>query len=90
MARATGHAVPRVTLPPFVLRALVPFGRLLGPRFGVGPDLGETISASDGVTYWVSSEKAERELGYHQRPLLDGLAVLLGSDSLTGDATTPP
>ena len=69
---------------------LCPFGRWVGPRFGVGPDLAETIRASDGVTYWVSSEKARRELGYHQRPLLDGLAVLLGSDSLTGDATTPP
>jgi dihydroflavonol-4-reductase len=77
-ARATGHAVPSLTLPPWALRALVPLGRWVGPRFGVGPDLAETIRASDGVTYWVSSEKARRELGYEPRDLVSGLGELLG------------
>jgi nucleoside-diphosphate-sugar epimerase len=77
VARASGHRVPRLTLPPFLLRACIPLGRFLGPRFGVGPNLAEAIHASDGVTYWVSSEKARRELGYRTRDLEDGLAELL-------------
>jgi dihydroflavonol-4-reductase len=78
-ARACGYRVPRLTLPPLVLRALVPLGRWAGPWFGVGPDLAEVIRASDGVTYWVSSEKARRELGYRPRDLVSGLAQLLAS-----------
>ena len=77
-ARATGHTAPRLTLPSWALRAFTPLGRWLGPRFGVGPDLAEAIRASDGVTYWVSSEKARRELGYRPRDLVSGLAELLG------------
>jgi dihydroflavonol-4-reductase len=77
-AQATGHAVPRLTLPAWSLRALAPLGRWLGPRVGIGPDLAEAIRASDGVTYWVSSEKARHELGYRPRDLVSGLAELLG------------
>ncbi len=77
-ARATGHGVPSLTLPRWLLRAFIPLGRWVGPRFGVGPDLAEAIRASDGVTYWVSSEKARRELGYRPRDLVSGLAELLG------------
>jgi nucleoside-diphosphate-sugar epimerase len=37
----------------------------------------ETIRASVGVTYWVSSEKAKRELGYAPRDLEAGLRTML-------------
>ena len=82
MARATGHAVPRFTAPDWLISAFIPFGRWLGPRFGVGPDLGETVRVSRGVTYWVTSDKARTELGYAPRPLVDGLAELLARPPL--------
>lgn len=78
VARSTGHRPPRITLPPLLLRTFIPFGRWAGPRAGVGPDLAEVIRASDGVTYWVSSGKARRELGYQPRDLVSGLAERLG------------
>jgi hypothetical protein len=53
-----------------------PFGRLVGL-----PNLAEVISASDGVTYWASSAKAEAELGFHARSIEDGLRETFGSPS---------
>ncbi len=44
---------------------------------GAEPNLAETIRSSDGVTYWASSEKAKRELGYAPRDLEAGLRTLL-------------
>jgi hypothetical protein len=35
------------------------------------------IRASNGVTYWASSEKAKRDLGYQPRDLESGLRTLL-------------
>jgi nucleoside-diphosphate-sugar epimerase len=35
--------------------------------------LREAVSASDGVTYWASYEKAARELGYAPRTLEQGV-----------------
>ena len=75
----TGHSRPRVTLPTLAIRAVAPLGPLVGPLVGVGPDLRETIRASDGVTYWASCDKAMRELGYAPRPLAQGLQDLLAA-----------
>ena len=38
------------------------------------------------MTYWVSSEKARRELGYRPRDLVSGLAELLGRRVADGGA----
>ena len=46
---------------------------------GTGPNLHEIIRASKDVTYWATSAKAERELGYTPRSLDQGLRDLLGS-----------
>jgi nucleoside-diphosphate-sugar epimerase len=67
-ARLGGHEPPRLRVPTGFLRAMAPLGRLAGQA-----NLAEVISASSGVTYWASAEKAERELGFQSRSLEDGL-----------------
>jgi nucleoside-diphosphate-sugar epimerase len=79
VADLSGRRRARGTLPPAVMKAAAPLGKVIGPLAGVGPDLRETIRASDGVTYWASSEKAKRELGYAPRALSQGLCDLLGA-----------
>lgn len=79
VADLTGSRRPRVTVPPVAMRAIAPLGRLVGPLVGVGPNLREAVHASDGVTYWASSGKAERELGYAPRKLEQGLRDMLAS-----------
>jgi dihydroflavonol-4-reductase len=68
----------RVAIPTPLLKAAIPLGPLIGKVMDTGPNLKELISASDGVTYWASDEKARRELGYEPRGLADGLATLNG------------
>jgi dihydroflavonol-4-reductase len=67
-ARLGGHRLPKVAVPSALLRVLAPAGRLVGQA-----NLREVVSASAGVTYWASADKAERELGFSPRPLEDGL-----------------
>jgi dihydroflavonol-4-reductase len=67
-----GHPPPRVATPTWVLRAVAPVARR------VGPDVGELVRASAGVTYWASDAKARRELGYAPRDLESGLAETFG------------
>ena len=75
-ARLAGRRPPRLTVPAWLLRAMIPLGPVIGRAMGVGPNLGELISASDGVTYWATDEKARRELGYSPRDLEQGLRDL--------------
>jgi nucleoside-diphosphate-sugar epimerase len=42
-------------------------------------NLREVVSSSDGVTFWASSDKAQRELGWSFRPLAEGLATVTSS-----------
>ena len=67
-ARLGGHSLPKLAVPTRLLRVLAPAGRLAGQA-----NLREVVSASAGVTYWATSEKATRELGFSPRPLEDGL-----------------
>lgn len=78
VADLTGHKRPRFKLPSAVFSAARPFGGVVGRLIGTGPNLHEVVRASKGVTYWASSAKAERELGYAPRPLERGLKDLLG------------
>jgi len=63
-----GNRPPRLSTPTWMLRAAAPLARR------IGPDLGELVSASDGVTYWATDTKARRELGYAPRDLASGLS----------------
>jgi nucleoside-diphosphate-sugar epimerase len=73
LAGVAGRKPPSLTVPTVVLKALAPAGRVVGPLLGFPPNLRELISSSDGVTFWASSAKAQRELGWTYRPLEEGL-----------------
>jgi nucleoside-diphosphate-sugar epimerase len=60
-------------VPPIALKAMIPFGRIVGPAMGLPPNLREMISAADNVTYLAKDDKARRELGYQPRDLDTGL-----------------
>jgi dihydroflavonol-4-reductase len=68
-----GRRPPRLRVPTTLLRAMAPAGRLIGQ-----PNLREVISAAAGVTYWASSAKAERELGFAARDLAEGFGDTFG------------
>lgn len=83
-AALAGRRPPRLTTPSWLLRAMASLGPLLGPVLGGEPNIGEMVRASDGVTYWASSEKARRELGYAPRDLDTGLRTLLEPSPVGG------
>jgi dihydroflavonol-4-reductase len=73
-AGVAGRRPPRLRLPMVLLRLTAPLGGLIGQ-----PNLREVISASDGVTYWATATKAERELGFRPRAIEVGLRDTFGS-----------
>ena len=81
VSRLAGRRPPRLELPARLVRLAIPLGPLVGRVMGTGPNLRELISASNGVTYWATDEKARRELGYAPRGLEDGLRDLVARRS---------
>jgi nucleoside-diphosphate-sugar epimerase len=79
LAEVAGRRPPTRTVPTFLLRGLAPLGSGVGSVLGLPPNLREVLSSSDGVTFWASSAKAARELGWSSRPLDEGLRDLLGA-----------
>jgi len=80
VAAETGKKAPKHALPTGLMKALTPFGPLVGKLMGQPPNLRELISSADGVTFWASHEKATRELGYEPRGLEHGLRALLEAE----------
>jgi dihydroflavonol-4-reductase len=78
VAALSGRRAPRMTMPPALMKAAVPIGPLVGRVMGFPPNLGELIRTSDGVTFWMTDEKARHELGFAPRGLDSGLAETLG------------
>lgn len=76
-AALAGRRPPRLTIPSWLLRGVAPVGGIIGSVVGRGPDLGEMVRASAGVTYWFSDARARVELGYAPRDLEAGLRTLL-------------
>jgi nucleoside-diphosphate-sugar epimerase len=74
-AALSGHPPPRAELPAWLLRGVGAVGSISGLLRG--PDLGELVRASVGVTYWFSDARARAELGYAPRSLEDGLRSML-------------
>jgi dihydroflavonol-4-reductase len=72
-AQIGGEKPPRMTVPPLVLKAMIPVGRFVGPAMGLPPNFREMISAAHNVTYLARDDKARRELGYQPRDLDTGL-----------------
>jgi dihydroflavonol-4-reductase len=80
VAKVSGRKAPKRNLPTPLMKALVPIGPLVGKMMGQPPNLRELITSGDGVTFWASYEKAERELGYSPRGLEEGLRQTLEAD----------
>ena len=80
VAGVSGRKAPKRNLPTPLMKALIPIGPLVGKMMGQPPNLRELISSGDGVTFWASYEKAERELGYSPRGLEEGLRQTLEAD----------
>ncbi len=72
-ASLAGRRPPALRIPTSLLRLMAPLGALIGQ-----PNLREVISASAAVTYWASSARAERELGFRARDLETGLRDTFG------------
>jgi hypothetical protein len=73
VAAVAARRPPRLTTPTWALRVAAPIVRR------IGPDLGEIVRASAGVTYWASDAKARRELGYAPRDMEAGLTATFGA-----------
>ena len=78
-ARVGGRRAPPVELPTALARFAAPLNDALGGLPGMPASLRETISASDGVTYWASHAKATRELGFESRSLEQGITDTWGT-----------
>jgi nucleoside-diphosphate-sugar epimerase len=76
VARLGGHRAPALHLPDGFIRAMAPFGALIGQ-----PNLREVVDASAGVSYLASPAKAQAELGFAARPLEEGLRDVYGPAS---------
>src|SRR5215217_8633261 len=79
-AEIGGKKPPRMTVPPVLLKAMIPVGRWVGPPMGLPPNFREMISAAHNVTYWAKDDKARRELGYAPRDLDAGLRQTISLD----------
>ncbi|MBV9922279.1 MAG: NAD-dependent epimerase/dehydratase family protein [Pseudonocardia sp.] len=77
-ARLSGRKPPRVKMPAAMIKLAIPIGPLVGKLMGFPPNLAELIRTSDGVTFWMTDEKARRELGLEPRDLETGLRQTLG------------
>jgi dihydroflavonol-4-reductase len=80
-AALSGRKPPRLTMPPVLMKLAIPAGPMVGKLMGFPPNLSELIRTSDGVTFWMTDEKARRELGYQARDLDTGLRQTLGVES---------
>jgi dihydroflavonol-4-reductase len=79
-AHAGGHRLARMTLPTFVLRLIAPLNdRKAGGYPGLTANLGESIRTGHKVTYWASSAKAAKELGFSSRSLEKGVVDVYGA-----------
>ncbi|GAC1319215.1 MAG: NAD-dependent epimerase/dehydratase family protein [Thermoleophilaceae bacterium] len=72
---------PRGTLPTAAIRLGAPAGPVLGKLLGFPPNFRELISASEGVTYLATDDKARSQLGYAPRGLDRGLRETLEKNS---------
>jgi nucleoside-diphosphate-sugar epimerase len=87
-ARAGGRRATRMTLPTFALRLIAPLNdRKAGGYPGLTANLGESIRTGHKVTYWASSAKATKELGFSSRPLDQGVKDTWASGETTKSAT---
>jgi dihydroflavonol-4-reductase len=66
-AELVGRKPPRATMPPALVKLAIPIGPVVGKLMGFPPNLSELIKTSDGVTFWMTDQKARSELGFAPR-----------------------
>jgi nucleoside-diphosphate-sugar epimerase len=88
VAGLSGRKAPKRALPTGLMKAMAPFGPLVGKLMGQPPNLHELISSADRVTFWASHEKASRELGYAPRGMEEGMRQTLEADERFPSPTT--
>lgn len=77
-ARVGGRNPPRLTVPTALLRLVAPINDIVGGLPSLPDNLGETIRAGEGITYWASHAKASTALGFKPRSLEQGIADTWG------------
>jgi len=77
VAKVAGKRPPRGSIPTPLIKAIAPFGPVVGKLMGQPPNMRELISSSDGVTFWAKDDRARSELGYAPRELEPGLREML-------------
>jgi dihydroflavonol-4-reductase len=80
LARVSDKKAPRHALPTPLMKAMTPFGPIVGKVMGQGPNLRELISSADNVTFWAKHDKAMAELDYSPRGLEQGLRDTLEAE----------
>ena len=80
LAGVSGKKAPRRALPTPLMKAMTPFGSIVGKVMGQGPNLRELISSADNVTFWAKHDKAMAELEYSPRGLEQGLRDTLEAE----------
>jgi nucleoside-diphosphate-sugar epimerase len=80
-AALSGRKAPRVTMPAPMMKLAIPIGPVIGKAMGFPPNLAELIRTSNGVTFWMTDEKARRDLGFAPRGLDEALRDTLGADT---------
>jgi dihydroflavonol-4-reductase len=76
-ANVAGRKPPRITVPSWLIKAMVPAAPVVTKAMKLPPNMKELISTSDGVTFWAKDDKARSELGYAPRDLETGLRQTL-------------
>jgi nucleoside-diphosphate-sugar epimerase len=76
-ATLSGRKPPKVTMPAAMMKMAIPVGPVVGKLMGFPPNLGELIKTSNGVTFWMTDQKAREELGFAPRDLDTGLKQTL-------------
>jgi len=80
LGQVAGRKPPKRALPTGLMKAMTPFGPVVGKVMGQGPNLRELISSADNVTFWAKHDKAMAELGYWPRGLEQGLRDTLAAE----------
>jgi nucleoside-diphosphate-sugar epimerase len=88
VAGLSGRKAPKRAMPTALVKAMAPFGPLVGKLMGQPPNLHELISSADGVTFWASHEKASRDLGYAPRGMEEGMRQTLAADERSPNPTS--
>jgi nucleoside-diphosphate-sugar epimerase len=73
VAKVAGRRAP-LFVSSWPIPALIKLTSLINRYYSLVPPVHpETLSGMNRVTFWVSSERAQQELGWHSRPLEEGL-----------------